>query len=38
MGTIGVKVWVFNGELFGRDTKEDAGQLLRRQRGRGARL
>jgi small subunit ribosomal protein S3 len=35
MGAIGVKVWVFNGELFGRDTKDDAGQLLRRQRGRG---
>lgn len=35
MGAIGVKVWVFNGELFGRDTKDDAGQPLRRPRGRG---
>ena len=34
MGTIGVKVWVFNGELFGGESKDDAGLLLRRQRGR----
>lgn len=31
-GTIGVKVWVFNGEVFGNDRKEDAGLLVRRQR------
>ena len=31
-GTIGVKVWVFNGEVFGRDTKEDAGLLVRKKR------
>lgn len=34
MGAIGVKVWVCNGELFGHEKREDAGQLLRRQRGR----
>jgi small subunit ribosomal protein S3 len=31
-GTIGVKVWVFNGEVFTKDTKEDAGLLVRRRR------
>lgn len=31
-GTIGVKVWVFNGEVFGRDQKEDAGLLVKKQR------
>lgn len=37
-GTIGVKVWIYNGEVFGSDNKEDAGQLLRKQRERtGAR-
>jgi small subunit ribosomal protein S3 len=30
-GTIGVKVWVFHGEVFDRDRKEDAGSLLRKQ-------
>jgi small subunit ribosomal protein S3 len=31
-GTIGVKVWIFNGEVFGRDAKkEDAGLLLKKQ-------
>ena len=33
-GTIGVKVWLYNGEIFGRDNKEDAGLLLRRKRQR----
>ena len=33
-GAIGVKVWVYNGEVFGRERKEDAGLLLRRQRAR----
>jgi len=33
-GTIGVKVWIFNGEVFSRDMKDDAGVLLKRQRGR----
>jgi small subunit ribosomal protein S3 len=32
-GTIGVKVWVFHGEVFGKDMKEDAGALVRRDRG-----
>ena len=31
-GAIGVKVWVFNGEVFTKDTKEDAGLLVRRRR------
>jgi len=31
-GTIGVKVWVFNGEVFRRDQKEDAGLLVKKQR------
>ncbi len=34
VGTVGIKVWVFNGEVFGRDSKDDAGLLLKRQRGR----
>lgn len=34
VGTVGIKVWVFNGEIFGRDSKDDAGLLLKRQRGR----
>lgn len=33
VGTCGIKVWVFNGEVFGRDKKDDAGLLLKRQRG-----
>jgi small subunit ribosomal protein S3 len=36
VGSIGIKVWVFNGEVFGKDQKDDAGVLLRRQRGRAA--
>ncbi len=31
-GLIGVKVWVFNGEVFKKDGKEDAGLLVRRRR------
>ncbi|MBT3274168.1 MAG: 30S ribosomal protein S3 [Spirochaetales bacterium] len=31
-GLIGVKVWVFNGEVYSNDTKEDAGLLIRRKR------
>ncbi len=31
-GTIGVKVWIFHGEVFGREAlKEDAGLLVRKQ-------
>jgi len=30
-GTIGVKVWIFHGEVYGHDMKEDAGLLLRKQ-------
>jgi len=31
-GVIGVKVWVFNGEILGNDQKEDAGQLVSSRR------
>jgi small subunit ribosomal protein S3 len=31
-GVIGVKVWVFNGEILGTDQKEDAGQLMSSRR------
>lgn len=31
-GTIGVKVWVFHGEILGHETKEDAGLLLNKKR------
>lgn len=31
-GTIGVKVWVFNGEILGTDQKEDAGKLVSSRR------
>ncbi|OQX30088.1 MAG: 30S ribosomal protein S3 [Spirochaeta sp. LUC14_002_19_P3] len=31
-GVIGVKVWVFNGEILGSDQKEDAGQFVRTRR------
>jgi len=33
-GTIGVKVWVFNGEIYRRDRKDDAGLLVKKQRER----
>jgi small subunit ribosomal protein S3 len=35
-GTIGVKVWIYKGEVFGSDRKEDAGLLLKKQRERSA--
>ena len=31
-GAIGVKVWVFSGEVFKKDRKEDAGVLVKKQR------
>ena len=31
-GSIGVKVWICHGEVYGRDKKEDAGILLRKMR------
>lgn len=33
-GKIGVKVWVCNGEVFGKDKKEDAGLLVKKKRER----
>ena len=36
-GSIGVKVWIFHGETFGKEQKEDAGVLLRRREGRDPR-
>jgi len=33
-GKIGVKVWVYNGMMFGHEQKEDAGQLLKKRRER----
>jgi small subunit ribosomal protein S3 len=33
-GCIGIKVWIYKGELFGGEKKEDAGLLLRKQRER----
>jgi small subunit ribosomal protein S3 len=33
-GTIGVKVWIFNGEVLRKETKEDAGLLVRKGRQR----
>jgi small subunit ribosomal protein S3 len=30
-GTIGVKVWIFNGEIFDSSRKDDAGLLLKKQ-------
>ena len=32
-GSIGVKVWIYKGEIFGGETQEDAGLLLKKQRG-----
>jgi small subunit ribosomal protein S3 len=34
-GSIGVKVWVYNGMKYGKEQKEDAGALLRKRRDRG---
>jgi len=33
-GKIGVKVWVYNGMMYGREQNEDAGQLLKKRRDR----
>ena len=33
-GCIGIKVWIYKGELFGGEKKEDAGLLLKKQRER----
>ena len=33
-GVIGVKVWVFHGEVYKKDLKEDAGLLVKKQRER----
>jgi small subunit ribosomal protein S3 len=33
-GSIGVKVWVFNGMNYGKEQKEDAGALVRKRRDR----
>ena len=35
-GLIGVKVWVFNGEILKKDMKEDAGQLLVKKKAKKA--
>jgi small subunit ribosomal protein S3 len=29
-GCVGIKVWIFNGEVFGHEKKDDAGLLIRR--------
>ncbi len=36
-GTIGVKVWMFHGENMNRETKQDAGAVLRKRGDRGDR-
>ncbi len=33
-GAIGVKVWIFNGDLYGKDRKEDAGLLVKKSKNR----
>ena len=33
-GSIGVKVWVYNGMMYGKEQKEDAGALVRKRRER----
>jgi len=33
-GKIGVKVWIYNGMMYGREQNEDAGQLLKKRRER----
>jgi small subunit ribosomal protein S3 len=33
-GTVGVKVWIYRGDIFGHERKEDAGLLLKKQKGR----
>jgi small subunit ribosomal protein S3 len=36
-GAIGIKVWVYNGMKYGKEPKEDAGLLVRKQRRSGER-
>ena len=31
-GTIGVKVWIYKGEVFGQDNRQDAGVLLKKKK------
>lgn len=31
-GALGIKVWVFNGEVYGNEQKDDAGVLVKKQR------
>ncbi len=31
-GTIGVKVWVYKGEIFGKNTKQEAGVLIKKKK------
>ncbi len=31
-GILGVKVWIFNGEVYGKDKKEDAGLLVKKHK------
>ncbi len=35
-GTIGVKVWIFTGEIYDKDRKEDAGLLVRNKKDKSA--
>lgn len=34
-GCLGIKVWIFRGEVYGKEKKEDAGMLVKKQKGRG---
>ena len=36
-GKIGIKVWVFKGEVYGHEQKDDAGLLVKNQKDRGSR-
>ncbi|GMO47644.1 MAG: hypothetical protein Ta2B_29820 [Termitinemataceae bacterium] len=31
-GSLGIKVWIYNGMKYGKEQKEDAGSLVRRRR------
>ena len=33
-GTIGVKVWMFHGEILGKEDKEDAGLVVKKKHGK----
>jgi small subunit ribosomal protein S3 len=35
-GSIGVKVWIYNGMKYGKEQKEDAGAIVKKRRDRGA--